>query len=239
LSNELLAELKDIAAPAIETLDAGKRAELGEIVGMLSGNLDKIAEHGRRADGIVKSMLAHSRGSSGERQVVNLNALIEESLNLAYHGARAQDQNFNITLEREFDPTIKPIELVAQDITRVFLNLFGNGFYAANKRARARGDNNFRPVLHVATRDTDDTVEIRVRDNGIGIASEIRDKLFQPFFTTKPTGEGTGLGLSISYDIVTQQHGGTITVDSEQGVFTEFTVRLPRRVQASQAKALT
>jgi two-component system, NtrC family, sensor kinase len=245
LSNELLAELKDAAAPAIEMLDDDKRAELGEVLGMLSGNLGKIAEHGRRADGIVKSMLAHSRGGSGgsggsgDRQLVDLNALIEESLNLAYHGARAQDQNFNITLEREFDPAMRPIELVPQDITRVFLNLFGNGFYAANKRARGDGEGSFRPALHVATRDTGDAVEIKVRDNGIGIPSEIRGKLFQPFFTTKPTGEGTGLGLSISYDVVTQQHSGTITVDSQEGAFTEFTVRLPRAGQASQAKAST
>jgi len=228
LSNELLAELKDIAAPALRTLDDDHRAELDEVVGMLSSNLDKIVEHGRRADGIVKSMLAHSRGGSGDRQAIDLNALIEESLNLAYHGARAQDQNFNITMERELDPTMRPVELVPQDITRVFLNLFGNGFYAANKRARAAGDGSFRPVLRVATRDAGDSVEIKVRDNGIGIPSGNRDKLFQPFFTTKPTGEGTGLGLSISYDIVTQQHGGTISVDSEEGVFTEFTVRLPR-----------
>ena len=131
-------------------------------------------------------------------------------------------------MERELDPTMRPVELVPQDITSVFLNLFGNGFYAANKRARAAGDESFRPVLRVATRDAGDSVEIKVRDNGIGIPSGIRDKLFQPFFTTKPTGEGTGLGLSISYDIVTQQHGGTISVDSEEGVFTEFTVRLPR-----------
>jgi two-component system, NtrC family, sensor kinase len=228
LSNDLLAELKDIAAPALETLDDDHRAELDEVVGILSSNLDKIVEHGRRADGIVKSMLAHSRGGSGDRQSIDLNALIEETLNLAYHGARAQDQNFNITMERELDPAMKPVELVPQDIIRVFLNLFGNGFYAANKRARAPGDGSFRPVLHVATRDAGDSVEIKVRDNGIGISSEIKDKLFQPFFTTKPTGEGTGLGLSISYDIVTQQHGGTISVDSEEGVFTEFTVRLPR-----------
>jgi signal transduction histidine kinase len=135
-------------------------------------------------------------------------------------------------LERDFDQALKPIELVPQDITRVFLNLFGNGFYAANKRAHAAngngGDGAFRPVLHVATHDNGDAVEIRVRDNGTGIPRAIRDKLFQPFFTTKPTGEGTGLGLSISYDIVTQQHGGTIAVDSEEGAFTEFTIRLPR-----------
>jgi two-component system, NtrC family, sensor kinase len=239
LSNELLAELKDIAAPALKTLDDDQRAELDEVVGMLAGNLDKIVEHGRRADGIVKSMLAHSRGGSGDRLAVDLNALIEESLNLAYHGARAQDQDFNITLERDFDPAIKPIELVPQDITRVFLNLFGNGFYAANKRARAYTDGSFRPVLRVATRDAGDAVEIRVRDNGVGIPAEIRDKLFQPFFTTKPTGEGTGLGLSISYDIVTQQHGGAIAVDSQEGAFTEFTVRLPRGRRALQAKGLS
>jgi two-component system NtrC family sensor kinase len=228
LSNELLAELKDIAEPVIDTLGEDKREELDEVVGMLTGNLEKIVEHGRRADNIVKSMLEHSRGVSGERRTVDLNALVEESLNLAYHGARAQDQNFNITLERDFDHTLQPIELVPQDMTRVFLNLFGNGFYAANKRAVANGDTAFRPVLHVATRDCDGGVEVKVRDNGIGIPADIRDKLFQPFFTTKPTGEGTGLGLSISYDIVTQQHGGTIVVDSEVGAFTEFTIRLPR-----------
>jgi two-component system NtrC family sensor kinase len=228
LSNELLVELKDIAAPVVDALGEDKREELDELVGMLTGNLEKIAEHGKRADNIVKSMLEHSRGVSGERRAVDLNALVEESLNLAYHGARAQDQSFNITLERDFDHTLPPIELVPQDMTRVFLNLFGNGFYAANKRAVANGDAAFRPVLHVATRDCAGGVEVKVRDNGIGIPPDIRDKLFQPFFTTKPTGEGTGLGLSISYDIVTQQHGGTIVVDSEVGAFTEFTIRLPR-----------
>ena len=193
-----------------------------------SGNLEKIAEHGKRADNIVKSMLEHSRGVTGERREVDLNGLIDEALNLAYHGARAQDQGFNITLERDFASTLKPIELAPQEITRVFLNLFGNGFYAATKRARENGENPFRPILTVGTRDLGEGVEVRVRDNGIGIPSEIRDKLFQPFFTTKPTGEGTGLGLSISYDIVTQQHGGTIEVDSQVGAFTEFTIRLPR-----------
>jgi len=202
---------------------------------MLSGNLDKIAEHGRRADNIVTSMLEHSRGSSGERRSADLNALIEEALNLAYHGGRAQDQSFNISLERDYAEAIAPIELVPQDITRVCLNLFGNGFYAAAKRQREANEADFTPTLKVSTRDLGDAVEIQVRDNGIGIAPEIRDKLFQPFFTTKPTGEGTGLGLSISYDIVTQQHGGTITVDSRVGEFTEFTVRLPRASRAAAA----
>jgi two-component system NtrC family sensor kinase len=180
-------------------------------------------------------MLAHSRGGSGERQAVDINALIEEALNLAYHGARAQDQNFNITLERDLDRGITPIELVPQDVTRVFLNLFGNGFYAANKRRSEGRDPQFKPRLKVTTRDLGAEVEIRVRDNGTGISSEARGKLFQPFFTTKPTGEGTGLGLSISYDIVTQQHGGTIAVDSRVGEFTEFTVQLPRFRQAATA----
>ena len=173
-------------------------------------------------------MLEHSRGVSGERREVDLNNLIDEALKLAYHGARAQDQSFNISLERDYARGLKPIELAPQEITRAFLNLFGNGFYAANKRARANGDGSFHPVLTVVIREAEDAVEVRVRDNGTGIPPEIRDKLFQPFFTTKPTGEGTGLGLSISWDIVTQQHGGTITVESEPGSFTEFTVRLPR-----------
>jgi signal transduction histidine kinase len=232
LSVELLDELKEAAAPAVASLGDDMRAEIDEIVDMLTGNLEKIAEHGRRADGIVTSMLAHSRGGSGERQTVDINSLVEESLNLAYHGARAQDQNFNITLERELDRDIAPIELVPQDMTRVFLNLFGNGFYAANKRCSAANDAKFKPSLRVTTRALGAEVEIRVRDNGTGIPPEIRDKLFQPFFTTKPTGEGTGLGLSISYDIVTQQHGGTITVDSRVGEFTEFTIRLPRSRRA-------
>ena len=235
LSVELLDELKQTARPAIAALGAAKRAEVDDVVDMLTGNLEKIAEHGKRADGIVKSMLAHSRGASGERQRADLNALTEEALNLAYHGARAQDPDFNITLEREFDRTIAPIELVPQDISRVLLNLFGNGFYAADKRRREAADATFRPTLKVVTRALGNEVEIRVRDNGTGIPTEFRDKLFQPFFTTKPTGEGTGLGLSISYDIVTHQHGGTITVDSRVGEFTEFTIRLPRSRQTATA----
>jgi signal transduction histidine kinase len=138
-------------------------------------------------------------------------------------------------LERDFDRGLQPIALAPQEITRVFLNLFGNGFYAAHKRAQGDGDASFRPALTVSTRDLGEVVEVKVRDNGTGISAEIKDKLFQPFFTTKPTGEGTGLGLSISYDIVTQQHGGTITVDSRVGEFSEFTIRLPRSSQASAA----
>jgi len=191
---ELLDELEETAAPAIAGLAEDERADVDEIVAMLTGNLAKIAEHGRRADGIVKSMLEHSRGVSGERREVDLNTLVDEALNLAYHGARAQDAIFNITLERDLDPAVAPIELAPQEITRVFLNLIGNGFYAVTRRARGNGEAAYRPILQVSTRDLGDAVEVRVRDNGTGIPPEIRDQLFQPFFTTKPTGEGTGLG---------------------------------------------
>jgi signal transduction histidine kinase len=226
-----------VTAPAIATLDEDKRAEVDETIDLLTSNLEKIGEHGRRADGIVKSMLEHSRGATGERRSVDLNALVDEALNLAYHGGRAQDQSFNITLERDYARDLAPIDLVPQDITRVCLNLFGNGFYAATKRQKEGGDPKYKPTLKVVTRDLGDAVEIRARDNGVGIPPDIRDKLFQPFFTTKPTGEGTGLGLSISYDIVTQQHGGTIQVDSKVGEFTEFTVRLPRTKTTGRAAA--
>jgi PAS domain S-box-containing protein len=231
LSVELLDELKESAAQTIGPPDSNKRAEIVETIGMLTGNLKKIVEHGRRADGIVRSMLQHSRGSSEDRQPTDLNALAEEALNLAYHGARAQDQSFSVALERDFDRDLAPVDVVPQELTRVLLNLISNGFYAANKRSR-ESDGTYRPALKVTTREFGESVEVRVRDNGVGIPLENRDKLFQPFFTTKPTGEGTGLGLSISYEIVTQQHGGTITVDSEVGDFTEFMVRLPRRGRA-------
>jgi two-component system, NtrC family, sensor kinase len=228
LSVDLLSELKETAAPGFAALTDDQRAEIEDVSAMLTSNLEKITEHGKRADGIVKAMLEHSRGSSGERRMVDLNALTDEALNLAYHGARAQDQSFNITLERDFGDGINPIEVNPQDITRVLLNIFSNGFYAATKRARNGADAGVEPTLKVTTSDHTEAVEIRVRDNGTGIPADIRDKLFQPFFTTKPTGEGTGLGLSITYDIVTKAHSGTIAVDSRVGEYSEFTIRLPR-----------
>jgi GAF domain-containing protein/nitrogen-specific signal transduction histidine kinase/HAMP domain-containing protein len=226
LSIDLLEELNDAVA-------LRQQPEIDELSATLKGNLQKIAEHGRRADGIVRSMLEHSRGATGERRSIELNTLVEEAFNLAYHGARAQDQNFNITLERDFADGIAPIEVNPQDLTRVFLNLFSNGFYATRKRQVSEG-NGFEPTLRVSTRDSGRSVEIRVRDNGTGVPADVRDKLFQPFFTTKPTGEGTGLGLSISYDIVVKQHGGELTVDSEPNAFTEFVIALPRGSAADQ-----
>ena len=235
LSSELLDELKQGMEALVAAPDDDKRAELQDTMDLLTGNLAKIVEHGRRADGIVKSMLAHSRGGTGDWQRSNINNLVEEALNLAFHGARAQDKDFNVTLERDFEADAKLIDVVPQDVTRVFLNLIGNGFYATRKRSNADTANGYRPTLKISTRDLGESVEVRVRDNGTGITAEVRDKLFQPFFTTKPTGEGTGLGLSISYDIVTQQHGGSIEVESEVGQYTEFTVRLPRVRRAATA----
>jgi two-component system, NtrC family, sensor kinase len=162
-------------------------------------------------------MLLHSREGSGEHRVVDINALVEESLNLAYHGARAEKQGFNITLERSLDPTAGQADVFPQDVTRVLLNLISNGFYAATKRKAKDGDG-YEPTLAASTRNLGDRVEIRIRDNGTGIPPEVKEKMFNPFFTTKPAGEGTGLGLSISHDIIVKQHGGTIEVDTQPGL---------------------
>ena len=193
----------------------------------LRGNLDKVVQHGKRADAIVKNMLLHSREGSGEHRPVDINAIVEESLNLAYHGARAEKQGFNITLERSFDPAAGLADVYPQDITRVLLNLISNGFYAATKRKAEAGDG-YEPTLMTSTRSLGDRVEIRIRDNGTGIPPEVKEKIFNPFFTTKPAGEGTGLGLSISHDIIVKQHGGSIEVETEPGAFSEFIIVLPR-----------
>jgi signal transduction histidine kinase len=189
-------------------------------------------QHGKRADSIVKNMLLHSREGSGEHRPVDVNALVEESLNLAYHGARAEKEGFNITLERSFDPAAGEVDLFPQEITRVLLNLISNGFYAATKRKGEAGDKDFEPVLAAATKNLGDGVEIKIRDNGTGIPAEVKAKMFNPFFTTKPAGEGTGLGLSISHDIIVKQHGGSIAVDTEPGKFTEFRIVLPREASS-------
>jgi two-component system NtrC family sensor kinase len=199
---------------------------------MLRGNLERVVQHGKRADSIVKNMLLHSRQGSGEHQPVDINALVEESLNLAYHGARAEKQGFNITLQRSLDPAAGQVDLFPQEITRVLLNLISNGFYAATKRKAENRGGNHEPMLSASTKNLGDRVEIRIRDNGTGIPPEVRDKMFNPFFTTKPAGEGTGLGLSLSYDIIVKQHAGSIEVDTRPGEFTEFRIVLPRAAAA-------
>ena len=231
LSSELIDELNDVLKDT--TLDGKTREEVDELTHMLKGNLEKVVQHGKRADSIVKNMLLHSREGSGEHRPADINAIIEESLNLAYHGARAEKSGFNITLKREFDPAAGMIDLYPQEITRVFLNLISNGFYAATKR-KETGEEGFEPVLTATTKSLGNRVEIRIRDNGTGIPLEVKEKMFNPFFTTKPAGEGTGLGLSMSHDIVVKQHGGKIDVQTEPDVFTEFIITLPR---AGAAKA--
>jgi signal transduction histidine kinase len=226
VSVELIDELRQALGGA--HLDSKLRAEIGEIADMLQGNLDKVVQHGKRADSIVKNMLLHSRQGSGEHRPVDLNTLVEESLNLAYHGARAEKQGFNITLERSFDPAAGEVDLFPQEITRVLLNLISNGFYAATKRKAEANGGNYEPTLAATTKNLGDSVEIRIRDNGTGILPEVKERMFNPFFTTKPAGEGTGLGLSLSYDIIVKQHAGSIEVDTQPGEFTEFRLVLPR-----------
>jgi two-component system NtrC family sensor kinase len=234
VSVELIDELREALGGA--HVSGKLREEISEITDTLQGNLEKIVQHGKRADSIVKNMLLHSRQGSGEHRPVDINALVDESLNLAYHGARAEKQGFNITLERSFDPTAGEVDLFPQEITRVLLNLISNGFYAATKRKAEANGGDYEPTLAAATKNLGDSVEIKIRDNGTGIPSEVKEKLFNPFFTTKPAGEGTGLGLSISHDIIVKQHGGSIEVDTRTGEFTEFRIVLPRRA-ATVAKS--
>ena len=226
VSTELIDELRDVLSGI--SIDHKARTEINELTDTLRGNLDKVVQHGKRADAIVKNMLLHSRQGSGEHRAVDINALVEESLNLAYHGARAEKQGFNITLERSFNSAAGEVDLFPQEITRALLNLISNGFYAATKRKADANEGDYEPTLAAATKNLGDSIEIRIRDNGTGIPPEVRGKLFNPFFTTKPAGEGTGLGLSISHDIIVKQHGGAIEVDTQPGEFTEFRIILPR-----------
>jgi PAS domain S-box-containing protein len=236
LSAELTGELNDLLKDA--TLTDKMRQEVEELTRLLHDNLDKVVQHGKRADSIVKNMLLHSREGSGEQRAADINALVDESLNLAYHGARAEKSGFNITLQRDFDASAGSAELFPQEITRALLNLISNGFYAATKRS-SDGEAGFEPTLLATTKSLGNSVEIRIRDNGAGIPSEIKEKIFNPFFTTKPAGEGTGLGLSMSHDIIVKQHGGTIRVNTELGEFTEFIVTLPRAISAQSPQRRT
>jgi two-component system NtrC family sensor kinase len=228
LSAELVGEMNDVLKPV--ALDRKVREEVDELTAMLKDNLGKVVQHGKRADSIVKNMLQHSREGSGEHRPADINAIVDESLNLAYHGARAEKAGFSIALQRDLDPSVGMADVYPQEITRVLLNLISNGFYATTKRKVDAGDG-FEPMLSATTKNLGDKVEIRIRDNGTGIPKEVKEKIFNPFFTTKPSGEGTGLGLSMSHDIIVKQHGGSIDVDTEAGQFTEFKIVLPRTGQ--------
>jgi signal transduction histidine kinase len=235
VSVDLIDEMQETLADM--RLDEDKRTEMNQLAETLRGNLEKVVQHGKRADAIVKNMLLHSRQGSGEHRPVDVNALVEESLNLAYHGARAEKPGFNITLKRSFDPDAGEIDVFPQEITRVILNLISNGFYAATKRKSQVDGDGYEPTLAAETKNLGDSVEIRIRDSGSGIPPEVKEKMFNPFFTTKPPGEGTGLGLSLSHDIIVKQHGGSIEVDTRPGEFTEFRVVLPRTAATSKAGA--
>jgi signal transduction histidine kinase len=226
VSTELIDELRETLDSIQVTPEA--RTQITELTNTLRDNLDKIVQHSKRADSIVKNMLLHSREGSGEHRLIDVNALVEESLNLAYHGARAENQGFKINMERSFDPAAGQVDVFPQEITRALLNLISNGFYAATKRKGQDNSEGYEPTLTAATKNLGDKVEIRIRDNGTGIPPEVREKMFNPFFTTKPAGEGTGLGLSITHDIIVKQHAGSIEVDTQPGEYTEIKIILPR-----------
>jgi signal transduction histidine kinase len=230
VSNELIDEMN-------EEIEKGDLEEAKLIAADVKQNLQKINHHGKRADAIVKGMLQHSRKSSAEKEPTDINNLADEYLRLAYHGLRAKDQSFNATLETDFDESIGMVDVIPQDMGRVILNLITNAFYACNAKkdstddeelAYAKAsDNEYKPTVSIKTLAEDGQVKITVKDNGNGIPKEVVDKIFQPFFTTKPTGEGTGLGLSMSYDIVTKGHGGELTVHTKEGEGTSFVICLP------------
>ena len=220
MNKELLADLK-------EDIETGKEENMRVLADSVIENEKKISHHGKRAEAIVKAMLQHSRSGSGVKEPTDLNALADEYLRLAYHGLRAKDKTFNATLKTHFDPTISKVNLVPQDIGRVLLNLFNNAFYAVQEKKKLAGEG-FEPLIVVTTKKAADKIRVRVKDNGMGISKSLQDKIFQPFFTTKPTGEGTGLGLSLSYDII-KAHGGALTVHSINGEGATFYIELPVR----------
>ncbi len=234
LSLDLIAEMREGLAKQPGESGGSERRAIEELLNTLELNSRKINEHGKRADSIVRSMLQHSRGGSSERHEVDINAMLDENLSLAYHGMRAQDPEFNVTIEKDYDQSVGRATVVTQDVSRVFLNIIANSFYEVRKK-RADAGNSFSPALSVLTRNLGASVEVRIRDNGNGIPEQIRDKVFSPFFTTKAAGEGTGLGLSLSYDIIVKGHGGDLTFETKEREYTEFIIRLPRDF-ASQAQ---
>ncbi len=219
VSNELIEEMKT-------ELQAGNLKDAAELAESIKQNLEKITHHGKRADGIVKGMLQHSRAGSGQKEPTDLNFLCDEYLRLAYHGYRAKDKSFNAKFETDFDPTLPKVNVVPQDMGRVILNLINNAFYAVGEKNKTLTQG-YEPTVRVATKRLGDKIEIQVGDNGPGIPASIKEKIFQPFFTTKPTGQGTGLGLSLAYDIVTKLHGGELKVETKQGEGCAFVIIIP------------
>ena len=219
VSAELVEEME-------EELEKGDIEEAKAIGGDLKENLSKINHHGHRASDIVKGMLQHSRTSSGEKELTDINILADEYLRLAYHGLRAKDKSFNADFKLELDPALPKADVIPQDIGRVLLNLINNAFFAVNQKLKEKS-NDYKPLVIVSTKKLDKNIEISVQDNGPGIPDDIKDKIFQPFFTTKPTGEGTGLGLSLSYDIITKGHGGVLEIASKTEKGTIFKIELP------------
>ena len=220
VSNELLEEMK-------AELEKGNTKDAAAIVNDVKQNLEKILYHGKRADAIVKGMLQHSRTSSGQKELTDINALADEYLRLAYHGLRAKDKSFNAKFETDFDNTIDKINIIPQDVGRVILNLINNAFYAVSQRQKTEGKE-YEPTVIISTAHLNGNVEVKVKDNGIGISAKNLDKIFQPFFTTKPTGQGTGLGLSLSYDII-RAHGGELKVETKENNGSLFAIQLPYR----------
>jgi len=234
LSNDLMGEIKESVDRVSDKLEAADLDDLLDLIGMVQQNVQKINEHGQRADGIVKGMLAHSRGKVGQRLPADLNNLVTEYAKLAYHGLRADDSTFNITFDFQFDSTIGKVDVIAQDLSRAILNIVNNGCYSAHQRKKKQGEG-FEPTISIRTRNLGDRVELRIRDNGLGIPKEKLDKIFEPFYTTKPTGQGTGLGLSMTFDIIVQQHQGELRVDSVEGEFAEFVIVLPKEAKPENA----
>ena len=231
LTVELVDELRDVLGAHIAGFNEPEQSLIEESLGALRQNAAAISRHGKQADNIVQGMLAHSRGAAGEFRPINVSALLDEHVKLAYHGMRARDVGFNISIDARYDPAVLPIDAVPQDLGRVFLNIVNNGCYAMREK-RQTAPSSYQPTLTVSTRELGDAVEVRIRDNGIGMPDEVRERIFNPFFTTKPAGEGTGLGLSISFDIIVQVHKGTLHVDSAPGEYTEFIITLPRHTQS-------
>lgn len=216
----------ELADEMLAGINNGNTADVSDIANDLKGNLEKIVHHGKRADAIVKSMLQHSRKNAGNKELTDINLLVDEFVRLSYHGLRARDKSFNATIETALDQTLEKAEVLPQDLGRVLLNLFNNAFYAVNEKKKQLNES-FDPKVFVSTRKCNDKIEIMVRDNGNGIPAKIIEKIYQPFFTTKPTGEGTGLGLSLSYDIITKAHGGEMKVETKEGEYALFRILLP------------